>query len=206
MNFDKQPIQKTAEEISTEETFKEYVEDLKLTPEDFDKTILDVGAGDASFAKWALDHNVSNDIYSLEPIQEMLVKEKAINSNAESIPMPDNSFDLIISDSAIPNIYLGIDDVNKKVKECFSEMLRVLRDGGNIRLAHVLIGNKYESQKILASSVKEVLNELKEKDNLKIEQIRTPEYDTYEYDKNTKKGILAEAFLITIQKLKKEVR
>ena len=196
---------KSPEKISIEEqTFRQYSDDLKLTPEDFNKVILDVGAGEAYFAKWAKDHNVSSSIYSLEPIQEMEMKEKVINSSAESIPMPDQSFDLIVSYAAIPNIYLGDKDAKIKVKDCFSEMLRVLRDGGEVRLARVFMGDKYENQRILASSIKEVLSELQRKDNIEITETRTPIFDSFEYDKHTMKGILAESFFVTIKKLKKE--
>lgn len=198
-------IQTPDNSLIEEKTFREYFDDLNLKPEDFDKVILDVGAGEAYFAKWAKDHNVSKEIYSLEPIQQMSIKEKALNAYAESIPMADQSFDLVVSNGAIPNIYLGDKDVKEKVKESFSEMLRVLKDDGEVRLARVLIGDKYESQKNLASGIKEVFKELQEKENIQITQTHTPEHDTFEYDENhNKKELLAESFLITIQKLKKE--
>ena len=93
MNFD-QPLTRTPiEEISEEEkTFRQYIEDLKLNPEDFKKVILDVGAGEAHFAKWAKDHNISSQIYSLEPFQKMAEKEKGLIGNAEEIPTLDASF------------------------------------------------------------------------------------------------------------------
>ncbi len=58
-----------------EEVFQRYVEDLQLTPEDFEKYILDAGANSAQFAKWAKEHGVSSEIYSLEPTA--LLKEKS---------------------------------------------------------------------------------------------------------------------------------
>ena len=75
--------QAEAREFSTEEIFQQYVSDLNLKPEDFDKVMLDIGAGSASFAKWAKDHNVSSQIYSLEPIEEMSEKEKGLVGVAE---------------------------------------------------------------------------------------------------------------------------
>lgn len=197
-------IQTPDNNLIEEKTFREYFDDLNIKPEDFDKVILDVGAGEAYFAKWAKDHNVSGEIYSLEPIQQMVIKEKTLNAYAESIPMPDQFFGLVVSNGAIPNIYLDDKDVKEKVKECFSEMLRVLKDDGEIRLARVLIGDKYESQKNLASGIKEVFKDLKEKYNIQITQTHTPEHDTFEYDENhNKKELLAESFLIVLQKLKK---
>jgi len=184
-----------------EETFKQYFYDLELKPEDFNKTILDVGAGEAQFAKYAKDHNISSQIYSLEPIQEMSEKEKGLVSYAEEIPMPDKFFDLIVSTGAIPNIYLGEKDVEEKVKKSFSEMLRVLNDEGEIRLARVLMGSKYENQKILTNILEEVLKKIQE-NNVQVTKIRTPINDTYEYEKHIKKDLIAESFLIIIKKKK----
>ncbi|MDQ5954381.1 MAG: hypothetical protein QG583_309 [Patescibacteria group bacterium] len=191
----------TRDNLTPEEKFKEYVEDLQLKPEDFQKTILDVGAGDASFAKWAKDHEVSSDIYSLEPSDEIPEGDKNLKGNAEQIPLSDESIDLVVSVAALPNIYLGEKDPEKKVSQSFSEMLRVLKSKGEIRLTRVLMGTKYESQRKLTTAVEKSLKELQEKYNIKVKKIRTPENDTYEYDKkNNKKRILAESFLIILQK------
>lgn len=184
-----------------EEVFKGYFYDLELKPEDFNKIILDVGAGEAQFAKYAKDHNIGSQIYSLEPFQEMLEKEKGLIGYAEKIPMPDESFDLIVSNGAIPNIYLGEKDVEEKVKKSFSEMLRVLKDEGEIRLARVLMGNKYKNQKILTNIIEEVFKKLEE-NNVEVKKIRTPINDSYEYENHTKKDLLAESFLIILKKLK----
>jgi len=110
-----------------EETFKQYFYDLELKPEDFNKTILDVGAGEAQFAKYAKDHNICSQIYSLEPFQKILEKEKGLVGYAEEIPMPDESFDLIVSNGAIPNIYLGEKEVSEKVKKVFPKCYGFLR-------------------------------------------------------------------------------
>jgi len=198
---------KSPENVSNEEeTFRQYFDELELKPEDFNKVILDVGAGEAYFAKWAKDHNVCSTIYSLEPFQKMMENEKNLVGYAEEIPMPDKSFDMIVSNGAIPNIYLGEKDVKEKVEKGFSEMIRVLKDGGEIKIARVLIGNKYENQKILANCIKETLDHLKEKFNIDIKMTHTPINDTYEYDENkNRKNLLAESFLIVLQKPKKEV-
>lgn len=185
-----------------EESFKDYVFDLNLKPEDFNKVILDVGAGQAHFAKYAKDHDISSQIYSLEPFEEMSVKEKTLVALAENIPMPDKSFDLIVSNGAIPNIYLGDKNINQKIEQCFSEMLRVLKDGGEIRLARVLIGDKYENQTNYKNVLTEVLKKI-ESENVDVKQKRTPMNDAYEYENHKKKDLLAESFLITIKKLGK---
>jgi ubiquinone/menaquinone biosynthesis C-methylase UbiE len=188
-------------ENSEEETFKLYVKDLDLKPEDFKKSILDVGAGEAHFAKWAKDNNISSKIYSLDPFENMSLKEKSLVGDVEAIPMPNESFDLVVSNAAIPNIYLGERDVREKIKKSFFEMVRVLKDNGEIRLSRVLMGYRYESQMVLTDSIKEALKDLKEKYGIEITKIHTPENDTYEYDGNhNKKGLLAESFLIILKK------
>ena len=80
-------------------------------------------------------------------------------------------------------------------------MLRVLKGGGEIRLARVLIGRKYQRQMVLTDSIEESLEELKKTYNFEVDKIRTPQNDTYEYDdNNNKKDLLAESFLIILKK------
>lgn len=192
-----------------EETFRHYFEDLRLTPEDFKKRILDVGAGGAEFAKWAKEHGIANEIYSLDQREEEITERgKSVAALAEKIPFRDGSFDLVVSIFAIPNIYLdeeGTDIIREKVKDSLNEMIRVLRPGGEIRLAGVLMGEKYKSRWILSQSVNETLSDLEKRDNIQIERIRTPSNDLYKYDKNNNPAkILAKAHLIIIRKMKKQ--
>ncbi len=190
------------EKETAEEAFQHYVEDLRLTPEDFDKKILDVGAGSAQFAKWAKEHHVSSQIYSAEPQTERLTeKEKSVSARAENLPFPDETFDLVISVAAIPNIYLGEDPkvMKEKIVQGFNEMTRVVKTGGEIRLARVLIGNIYEPQRILSESIDEALQKIEE-GGAQVEKIRTPSDDTYEYEGHKRKRLLAEAYLLIIHK------
>ena len=199
--FEKPPI----DEKSDEEVFREYMEDLKLSPEDFNKKILDVGAGSAQFAKWAKEHGVSSEIYSLEPRKENLIeKEKGVVAKAETMPFADESFDLIVSNAAIPNIYLGesSESIQKKVRSSLDEMMRVLKSGGEIRLARVLIGKEYEPQRDLSKSIENALAELEKSGTVQVEKVRTSSDDTYEYQSHTPKKLLAEAYLIIIRKQK----
>lgn len=190
-----------------EQIFHSYVEKLRITPEDLKKNILDVGAGGAGFAKWAKEQGIADKIYSLEPREEVLTKrDKSIAALAENIPFRDESFDLVISVFAIPNIYLdegSADEIKEKVKNSFNEMVRVLKPGGEIRLASVLMGEKHESRRILSQSVNEELNILEERDDIQVERIRTPSDDPYEYDENNNPiELLAETYLIIIRKIK----
>ena len=185
-----------------EEVFRAYMEDLRLTPEDFNKKLLDVGAGAAQFAKWAKEHGVSQEIYSLEPrggyISE---KEKSVAARAEAIPFADESFDLVVSNAAIPNMYIGewsTGMIKGKIKNSLQEMVRVLKPGGEIRLARVLIGKKDGPQK---QNIEEGLKNLEARGGVKIERIKTQSDNTYEYDKNhSPTRLLAESYLIIIRK------
>ena len=172
-------------EWTDEEEFQRYVEDLKLKPEDFEKKILDVGAGAAQFAKWAKEHGISRQIYSLEPQRDYLQESyKGVVGKAEELPFKDGSFDLAVSSAAIPNIYIdenGSDKVKEKITKSLSEILRVIRPGGEMRLARVLMGKEYEGQRVLSESVEDALEEMEATGGVQIEKIRTPADDTYEY-------------------------
>lgn len=189
-------------EETDEEIFQHYIEDLRLTPEDFNKKILDVGAGSAKFAKWAKEHGVNNQIYSVEPQAGRLAeREKSVAALAENLPFSDEAFDLVISVASIPNVYLGENSeaIKERVARGLNEMVRVTKSGGEVRLARVLMGKLYDSQRILTKSIDEVIQELERK-GMQIEKIRTPSDDTYEYKGHERKRLLAEAYLLIIRK------
>lgn len=194
---------------SPEQIFHSYIKELRLTPEDFKKRILDVGAGGAEFAKWAKKEGITDKIYSLEPREEILTERgKSAAALAENIPFKDESFDLVISIYAIPNIYIGegsADEIKEKVKNSFNEMVRILKPGGEVRLASVLMEERYESRLILTQSINEALANLEKSDDIRVEKIRTPSNDLYKYDENGNLTgeLIAEAYLIIIRKIKK---
>jgi ubiquinone/menaquinone biosynthesis C-methylase UbiE len=188
-------------EKTDEEVFREYCQDLELSPEDFDKKILDIGAGGAKFAKWAKEHNVSSEIYSLEPYEELKEKTKAVRGLAEQLPFADDSFDLVVSNAAIPNIFLEQD--KNKVRESFLEALRVVKPGGEVRFAKVAKGAKGESwseRKELTRSIITTLAELK-KSGVGVEEIHQPYADIHKQNRKGKKGrLLSETYLIKLHK------
>ncbi|MDP2676999.1 MAG: class I SAM-dependent methyltransferase [bacterium] len=196
---DKEP---SIADSTDEEVFQKYVDDLRLSPEDFDKKILDMGAGIGQFSKWAREHRVSSQIYSMDKSTEFLQGENAVAGKAETLPFTDNSFDLVVSDAAIPHTYMGEGDpgeVEEKVALSLNEAVRVLKPGGEIRLAGVLMGDLYENQKILTRSIQAALDRLKE-NGVQVILEHTPSGDTYEYDGHVKKNLLAKAYLVTIKK------
>ena len=190
------------ENHTDEEVFQNYMEDLKLLPEDFDRKILDVGSGSSQFAKWAKDHHVSSQIFSLEPKQEPQEKTKSVQGKAEAIPFQNEAFDLVISNASIPNVFLGErpGTVKEKVRNSLFELMRVTKASGEIRLGRVLKGEIYESQKELVSALDEVLEELRQVYGAEIEEIPYPAANTYEYVNHEPVKLLAKAYLIKIRK------
>jgi ubiquinone/menaquinone biosynthesis C-methylase UbiE len=190
------------QEKTDEEVFRAYVEDLNLKPEDFEGKILDIGSGSGGFAKWAKDHNVSSEIYSVEPFDKAINAPNTVRSYADQLPFQSGEFDLIISNSAIPNVFIGgnKEKIKKQIKGSFDEFLRVSKPNGEIRLGRVQKGGLYENQRNFKEALDEVLNELSENQNLEINEIHKKP-DTYEYD-NTGNPVrlLAESFLIKIKK------
>lgn len=193
-----------SESSKDDATFQKYVEDLKLAPEDFEKKILDIGAGSARFSKWAREHGVSSQIYSLDRSHKSIKGENSIVGKAESLPFANNSFDLVISNAAIPHIFaIGASEPRKledDVLSSLNEAVRVLKPGGEIRLARVLMGDLYENQKVLTQSIKAALNKLKKECKLEIIEEHVQSDDAYEYDGGKRKRLLAKSYLITIRK------
>lgn len=181
----------------SEEVFQKYMEELELKPEDFDKKILDLGAGNAEFAKWAKEHGVSSEIYSLDIRDKMREKDRSVIGDANELPFKNESFDLVVSTCAIPNTIEA-----SQIERTLLETIRVIKPGGEVRLAKVLEGEKYEPQRIKKQELNEVLEKLEDM-KLSIEKIRRPREDLYEYDGHIKTDrLLAEAYLIKIKKPK----
>lgn len=191
-------------ESTDEEVFQSYMEDLRLTPEDFDKKIIDIGAGSTKFAKWAKEHGVSRNIYSLEPqVESILEKNKSVAALAEAIPFENESFDLVVSTAAIPNIYVGAGSteiIKAKVINSLSEMVRIAKPGGEVRLSRVLVWQEYQTGHVLPQDIEAALDGLKEKYDVEIEKIRVPSDDIYKRENHQPKELLAESYLIIIHK------
>jgi len=180
-----------------EETFQKYVEELELTPEDFNKKILDLGAENAGFAKWAKEHDITSEIYSLDVRNKMKETESSVIGTADELPFEDESFDLVISTCAVPNVIEP-----EQIEKTLLEAIRVIKPGGEVRLAKVSEGEQYESQRIKKQELNMVLEKLKDL-NLFVEKIRQPEGDLYEYNGHIKTDkLLAESYLIKIKKPK----
>jgi len=190
-------------EETDEEVFRAYMDDVQLSPEDFDKKILDVGSGMGQFAKWAKEHNISSEIYSLEPKQISEENEKSVRGFAEAIPFHNGEFDLVISNASIPNVFLGEkkEVLKWKIQASLSELMRVTKPGGEIRLGRVLKGTEYDSQRELTLATEDELKELEKTQGVNVEEIPYPSADLYEYEDHEKTKLIARAYLIKIHKL-----
>lgn len=187
-------------EEDEKETFREYMRNLDLTPEDLTGKVLDVGSGSGEFARYAKKEGISADIYDIDP-SEQTRRPNAVRGRARRMPFPDGTFDMVISHAAIPGVFISDDKegVKSAIRDGLREIVRVCKPGGEIRLGRVLKGDVYENQRLFAESLKEILDELK-KEGVRVEEVRRGE-DTYEYDdEGNPARTLARSFLIVMKK------
>jgi len=133
------------------------LDELGLSPEMLrDKAVLDLGSGGALFAEGIKDNypDLNIKVVSLDPkysnpehlkrkvmpgedatIERIGNKEiLAVSAVAESLPFKDESFDIVISNCAVP--YYQDDD---RIKEAsILEIIRVLKPGGEARITMVV--------------------------------------------------------------------
>jgi len=140
------------------ELYEQYVSELRLSHEDLNKRILDVGADFGHFAETAKQKGYS-DIYSIDiahPADKYnmdsgirLGAEKMAVADAFQLPFKNETFDLAVSFCAMPNLVKGSNpiDYQKEVKKVFQEMLRVTKVGGEIRLGRVV--SEYQRDELL---------------------------------------------------------
>jgi len=134
--------------------FHTQLRELGLTVESLkDKSVLDIGSGGARFAEGVKDEKINTNIISLDPkygspenLKKKItagedntmerIKEKrlsAVVGLAESLTFADESFDLVIANCSVP-YYQPDKDLKEK---SISEMIRVLRQGGEARITMV---------------------------------------------------------------------
>jgi ubiquinone/menaquinone biosynthesis C-methylase UbiE len=184
--------------------FDSYIKQLQLSPEDFKKKILDIGAGSVQFAKWAEEQGISNNIFSLEPVPHRFTgnKPKTVGAEAQKIPFKDDSFDLVISAHAIPAILVSNKDADrpeiwikfeKDIQQIILEMLRVVRAGGEIRIGPIAEGRVFKKNLLMKKIIDRTIASLISKGLIVAEEI-----DTGQLNFAGKKDI---GYLIKIKKL-----
>lgn len=122
------------------------------------KSVLDVGAGPRDVAAYCLKHDITTEVYSLEPnlqnpaywknknnVNEMFpdiipaLNEKTVSGDRSHLPFADNSFDILINHAALPNNGKPLaegrnDEVESHLRQILSEVIRVLKPGGKAYL------------------------------------------------------------------------
>lgn len=190
--------------FTDEDTFREYMEDLDLTPKDFDKKILDVGSGSGQFAKWAKEHGVSSEIYSVDRSADSNEHDKSVKGSVESMPYKDGAFDLVVSHAAIPQIFVGLEFKNireEKIRESISEMLRVVKLSGEVRFGPTIVDSKDPWRQNFQNTLNSVLDELKTAQGIIVEKKslgRRPD----KFDKDSNPLDYKEVFLFKLKKTK----
>lgn len=157
------------ENAENEKTFIDYMEELNLQPEDFERgKILDVGSGNAGFAKWAKDHGVSDQIYNIDPFQKHRFRErsKSAYAEAQAIPFENESFAMVLANYVnFASLAENLEEIKKETVDAFSEMVRVLKPGGEIRFQFYNMKdeqNKDNPRNFYIDSVDGLLGELEE--------------------------------------------
>lgn len=168
--------------------FDLYVKQLQLSPEDFKKKILDIGAGSVQFAKWAKEQGISDNIFSLEPNPHKFTgkKPKTVGGEAEKIPFKDESFDLAISAHAIPTVLVLNKEADnpetwvrfeKDFKQIIEEILRVTRTGGEIRIGPIAEGRVFKKNLLMKRIINQTLTSLISEGRITAEEIATGQLD-----------------------------
>lgn len=173
-----------AEDRKFEEEVKniygEYTQELKLTPEDLGKRVLDVGSDYGNFAIEAKKHGYK-DIYSIDlihPADRYTIDEKIeygagkmTVGDVMRMPFKDEEFDLTVSFCSMPAV-LAFDDkkdrlqtagaFRKNTRAALIEMLRVTKKGGEVRLGRTFLAHEDEDMPFARETeTKKVLEELK---------------------------------------------
>ncbi|MSU75058.1 MAG: class I SAM-dependent methyltransferase [Candidatus Magasanikbacteria bacterium] len=140
--------------------FHRYVTDLDLTPDDFKKAILDVGADGAKFANFAKENGISDNIFSVDIGHNLAGKQKAVRADANALPFKDSSFDLVISHYSVP----GHEDT-----AIIREMIRVAKK--EVRFGLKNMGTNNQVIKREYDSLKATLENLAREENLTVEEV-----------------------------------
>jgi ubiquinone/menaquinone biosynthesis C-methylase UbiE len=172
------------EQLKISDEVKTQLENLGLTIDDIKGVILDVGSGEAEFAR-EIKKFTDADIISIDDTKSDNTSYDVIVADARNLPFEDEKFDKVISHASIPNVFIGMyseefselstAEIKKSIHKSFREMLRVLKPGSNAVMAPVRIADNYHSEKALAGSLEEIVDEIKDVADVSFELIREVE-------------------------------
>jgi ubiquinone/menaquinone biosynthesis C-methylase UbiE len=128
---------------------EEQLKKLKIIADNIKVTkstkLLDVGCGSGLSAKV-----FGCEIIGIDPSEELLKQcpFKTVKASAESIPFPDNSFDIVIAVTSIHNfnnIKAGLKEIKRVGKDIFA--LTVLKKSPKKKMIMNLITNNFKIKK-----------------------------------------------------------
>jgi ubiquinone/menaquinone biosynthesis C-methylase UbiE len=127
--------------------FFSYCRDLELSPQDLNKSILDVGAGDSGFMRGAEHFGLGKNVVSLDKYDESVEyltddqKRRFVVAEAEMMPFSDDTFELVVSRAAMPQSgTYDLEDEHEMqsiIAKQLAEMWRVLKPGGWLKCSNV---------------------------------------------------------------------
>jgi SAM-dependent methyltransferase len=183
-------------------TYENYLQKLGLSKQSLkNKKILDIGAGNRMFASYCMKHGVSAEVYSVEGRSEDYIDKKieeeiwpdeirnevekiTVRTLAQKMPFEDNSFEIIVCNSAMPGRdkeHFGELTMEQDLDKSYEEIVRVLKPGGEARLEPLEPDEDNEIYGHWAKATKRKLEDLGKRDDIvvEIEKIEDPKYDLY---------------------------
>lgn len=149
---------------------KEQLRNLGLVREMISGKILDIGAGNADFARAFCDKK-EVEITSIDQDVKDSNTNLVIKADSRDLPFKDSSYDMVISHASIPHIFLDMYsfefpehsavEIKSAISRSLSEIIRVLKSGKKAYMSPVLIGEDYESQRVVKKAIEETLDDLK---------------------------------------------
>jgi len=162
------------EQLSKEEFVRrmEDMNDLGLKLEDIHGRVLDVGAGGGELVDFLKKNTNAEIVVGIDPVSKEKDGARVIFGSASDIPFADNNFDHVISYASIPNLIIGLyspdhpehseKEMTDQTYRAFKEMLRVLKEGSEIKIAPIIFAENYESQKAKTRAINSTLSKLEE--------------------------------------------
>jgi ubiquinone/menaquinone biosynthesis C-methylase UbiE len=184
------------EEMLDEEYYNEYMKDLGLHPEDITGHVLDIGAGDARFARYVEMHGLSKEVISLDTQEKFLYNKHVVVGNVDSMPFNDGEFDLVISHASVPHVYyLELDEehpeeLEKKLQKVLREMIRVVKPGGQVRFGPIDEGKSFEIFATFRKILDETLDEIQKTRDASITTIPLGEVEYVEDRKDNESYVI----------------
>jgi len=111
------------------EAFEYYLADLPLTPDDLQKPLLDVGAGEGKFVQYVREVLGNSEAIGVEAQEHKISgKEGLIVSDGLELPFPDESFDVVIAHNYLPMFVAEPAQMEAAIRE----LIRVAKKGGKV--------------------------------------------------------------------------